>query len=45
MEFRPRTAILLHRCAMIEIVLSDPMSDFAKFIALSWAIKSSNPIR
>jgi hypothetical protein len=32
MEFWSKTAISLHRCVMIEIVFSDPISDFAKFI-------------
>jgi hypothetical protein len=32
MEFRPKTAISLHRCAMIGTVFSGPISDFAKFI-------------
>jgi hypothetical protein len=32
MEFRPKTAISLDKCAMITIVFFDPMSDFAKFI-------------
>jgi hypothetical protein len=30
-----KTAVSLHRCAMITIVFFDPLSDFAKFIALS----------
>jgi hypothetical protein len=31
-DFWQKTAISLHRCVMIEIVFSDTMSDFAKFI-------------
>jgi hypothetical protein len=32
MVFWPKTVISLHRCAIITIVFSDPISDFAKFI-------------
>jgi hypothetical protein len=32
MEFWQKSAVSLHRCAMITIVLFDTMSDFAKFI-------------
>jgi hypothetical protein len=32
MEFRSKTAISLHRCAMIEKVFIGLISDFAKFI-------------
>jgi hypothetical protein len=31
-EFRQKTAISLHRCAVIRLVFSDTMSDFAKFV-------------
>jgi hypothetical protein len=31
-DFRAKTANSLHRCAMIEKVFSDTISDFAKFI-------------
>jgi hypothetical protein len=34
MEFRPETAISLHRCAMIKKVFSDMISDFARILAL-----------
>jgi hypothetical protein len=45
MEFRPKTAILLHRCAMIEKGFFYPISDFAKFIALSRDQIITDPIR
>jgi hypothetical protein len=32
MEIWPKTAISLHRYAMIEIVFFGPITDFAKFI-------------
>jgi hypothetical protein len=44
-DFWPKTAISLHRCAMIEIVFFDTISGFAKFIALCPPIKSTIPIR
>jgi hypothetical protein len=34
-DFRPKTAISLHRCAMIEKVFLVTFPHFAKFIALS----------
>jgi hypothetical protein len=42
-DFRPKTAILLHRCAMIEKVFFDTMSDFARILALcrAWVITIS----
>jgi hypothetical protein len=44
-NFRPKTAISLHRCAMIEEAFFDQISDFAKFIALSRDQVITNPIR
>jgi hypothetical protein len=34
MEFWPKTAISLHRCAMITLVFFDTLSDFALILAL-----------
>jgi hypothetical protein len=46
MEFRPETAIYgIGACAMIEEAFFDPISDFAKFIALSQDQIITNPIR
>jgi sialic acid synthase SpsE len=42
MKFQSKTTVSLYRCAMIEIVFFDTISDFAKFIAPCRANNSTN---